>query len=226
VVTPPWAWHDHGNLGAGPVVWMDGLDTPFAQIFGAHFRENYPQVSHPVTSVPGNNAQRLGANMLPLGALADVISATGGNGATGVPNAQYPDQLLLYPFERSRAALHALAHGGGAPHPVHGHKLRYNNPATGGHPFKTIAAFMQLLPAEFKGQPYRATDGTVFNVAQGQCRVKTGGQVHELQTHDVLVIPPWETYAFEADTACVLFSFSDRAAQELLGYWREECLSV
>ena len=32
VVTPNWTWHDHGNLGSGPVVWMDGLDTPIAAI--------------------------------------------------------------------------------------------------------------------------------------------------------------------------------------------------
>jgi gentisate 1,2-dioxygenase len=34
VVTPAWAWHDHGNLGGEPVVWLDGLDTPFARFFG------------------------------------------------------------------------------------------------------------------------------------------------------------------------------------------------
>ena len=49
VVTPNWDWHDHGNLGSGPVVWLDGLDTPFAQFFGAMFRENHPQESQPLT---------------------------------------------------------------------------------------------------------------------------------------------------------------------------------
>jgi gentisate 1,2-dioxygenase len=231
VVTPPWAWHDHGNLGTGPVVWMDGLDTPFAQLFGAHFRENYPEVTHPVTRASGNTGNRFGANMLPLQGMS--LEQESGranpqaNGqAIGQAPAQVEEQLLIYPFERSRAALHALARSGAAAHPAQGHKLRYNNPVTGGHPFKTMAAFMQLLPASFSGTPYRATDGTVFNVAEGQCRVKTGGQVHELQTHDVLVIPPWETYCFEADTDCVLFSFSDRAAQELLGYWREDSPGV
>src|SRR6201747_1779790 len=31
VVTPAWSWHDHGNHGTAPVVWLDGLDTPFAR---------------------------------------------------------------------------------------------------------------------------------------------------------------------------------------------------
>ena len=28
ILTPPWRWHDHGNLGNEPVVWLDGLDLP------------------------------------------------------------------------------------------------------------------------------------------------------------------------------------------------------
>src|SRR2546427_72245 len=38
-----WRWHDHGNEGSAPVVWLDGLDTAFANLFGAHFREDYPE---------------------------------------------------------------------------------------------------------------------------------------------------------------------------------------
>src|SRR5262249_8407291 len=38
VVTPNWSWHAHGNEGRGPVIWLDGLDTPFARFFGATFR--------------------------------------------------------------------------------------------------------------------------------------------------------------------------------------------
>ena len=45
VTTPGWTWHDHGNLGSEPVVWLDGLDTAFANLFGAHFREDYPHES-------------------------------------------------------------------------------------------------------------------------------------------------------------------------------------
>ena len=26
IITPSWTWHDHGNPGNEPVVWMDGLD--------------------------------------------------------------------------------------------------------------------------------------------------------------------------------------------------------
>src|SRR5256885_5550170 len=49
VVTPGWTWHDHGNDGSAPVVWLDGLDTAFANLLGAHFREDYPEESQPAS---------------------------------------------------------------------------------------------------------------------------------------------------------------------------------
>jgi gentisate 1,2-dioxygenase len=39
IITPSWTWHDHGNLGDGPMVWLDGLDIPMVRMFEASFRE-------------------------------------------------------------------------------------------------------------------------------------------------------------------------------------------
>ena len=46
--------------------------------------------------------------------------------------------VLIYPYERTRAALDSMAKAG-KPHPAHGFRLRYANPATGKHPFPTMA---------------------------------------------------------------------------------------
>ena len=210
VVTPGWAWHDHGNLGDAPVVWMDGLDTPFASLFGAHFRENHPADSQPMTRPHGSTLHLHGANMLPL-------AYAPGQG----PDAASP--LLVYPFDRVSAVLRGLARD--CPQsidPAQGYKLRYANPATGGYPFATMAAFMQLLPRGYHGGSYRSTENAVFNVAQGSCRVRLASGVQQLHAHDVLVVPGWESYSLQADEDCLLFSFSDRAAQQALGFWREE----
>ena len=45
---------------------------------------------------------------------------------------------------------------------------------------------------------------------------------HELAPHDVFVAPQWVSYSFAADSDLELFSYSDRAGQEALGYWREQ----
>lgn len=185
VVTPNWAWHDHGNLGDGPVVWLDGLDTPFTQFFGAMFRENHPQESQPIAHDAGD--------------------------------APTP---LRFPYTRTRAALAELARRA-APHPAHGHTLRYTNPVTGGNVFPTMAAFMQWLPRSFDGRSRRATDGAIYCVVEGSGTVYFDDAPHAFEAHDCFVIPPWQAHRFAARSDCVLFSFSDRAAQESLGFWRE-----
>jgi gentisate 1,2-dioxygenase len=37
----------------------------------------------------------------------------------------------------------------------------------------------------------------------------------------VFVLPTWKSYAHRVDQEAVLFSISDRPAQEALGLWRE-----
>ncbi len=205
VVTPGWSWHDHGHTGTGPVIWLDALDSPFGQFFGATFRENYPGDTHPVTRSGHDSAARYGAGLAPLEYKPD---------GTASP-------LLMYPYERTRAALARVA-ANGPVDPIHGVKLRYANPATGGYPFPTMAVFLQWLPAGFGGRTYRGTDGCVFCVVEGCGRVFIDDRDFAFTPRDVFVVPPWCRYRFEAEGDCVLFSYSDRAAQEALGFWREE----
>ena len=213
IVTPAWSWHDHGNLGNGAVVWMDGLDTPFSSLFGAHFRENYPEDIFPISKQHGNSYAQYGSNLAPLS-----FTHT---------NEQNPCSLLHYSFDKTRDALLSLAKDDGVKIDLaHGFKLRYVNPLDGSYPFKTMAAFMQLLPKGFKGLNYRTTENTVFNVAYGNCRIQLKDRVVEISSNDVLVIPSWETFSFESENETMIFSFSDRAAQQSLGFWREEILPI
>jgi gentisate 1,2-dioxygenase len=205
IITANWTWHDHGNLGTGPVVWMDGLDTPFTKFFGATFREDHPHDTHEIVRPEGDAQARYGAAMLPL----------------DEPPRSLASPLFRYPYERTRAALKELSRAGVA-HPSHGYKLRYANPATGGHPFPTMTVFMQLLPTGFDGRAHRATDGTVFSVVEGSGTVHIGNQSFDFAPKDIFVVPPWEAYRLSASNECVIFSYSDRAAQEVLGFYRED----
>ncbi len=205
VVTPNWAWHDHGNLGGGPVVWLDGLDTPFARLFGAAFREEHADEKQAVDRPDGEASTIYGMNLMPADFKSDGLSSP----------------VLIYPYERTRAALDQLARTGKL-HPAHGYRLRYANPANGKHPFPTMAVFMQSLPAGFSGKTYRSTDGTVFAVHEGSGRAQVGDKGFAMSKHDVFVVPPWVPFSFQADSEVVLFSYSDRAGQEALGYWREQ----
>jgi gentisate 1,2-dioxygenase len=42
ILTPSWTFHDHGNPGSTPVVWLDGLDIPIVNFFDSSFAEHLP----------------------------------------------------------------------------------------------------------------------------------------------------------------------------------------
>jgi gentisate 1,2-dioxygenase len=42
ILTPSWTFHDHGNPGTTPVVWLDGLDIPIVNFFDSSFAEHLP----------------------------------------------------------------------------------------------------------------------------------------------------------------------------------------
>jgi gentisate 1,2-dioxygenase len=181
VVTRGWTWHDHGNDGSQPVIWMDGLDSPLARVFGAHSRQQHSQQTP----------------MLPC---------EGG-------------EPFVYPYTGMRDALEALVRCAG-PHVSHGYRRRYRTPG-GKDPIPTLAVFLQWLPAGFLGEAYRSMACSVFSVVEGEGTAMIGGTLFEFAPHDVFVVPSWTPCRLSAGEDCVLFSYSDRAAQEALGFWRE-----
>jgi gentisate 1,2-dioxygenase len=86
----------------------------------------------------------------------------------------------------------------------------------------TIGAFIQLLPKGFHTRPYRATDGTVFVAVEGRGESRIGAAVLRWEPHDIFVAPSWLPVSHRAEDDAVLFSYSDRPAQQKLGLWREQ----
>src|SRR5688572_728260 len=205
VLTPSWTYHDHGNPADEPVTWLDGLDVPIVNMFDTSFAEHYPGEVHPNTVREGDALARYGANMLPV----------------DYTPARLSSPIFNYPYARSREALEELFRNGPV-HECHGVKMRYVNPASGGYPMPTIGAFLQLLPAGFRGSRYRCTDGTVYSVVEGKGRTRVGDTVLTWGPRDIFVVPSWAPVSHEPDSEAVLFSFSDRPAQQALGLWREE----
>jgi gentisate 1,2-dioxygenase len=204
VITPSWTWHDHGNDTDQPMVWLDGLDIQIVNLLNASFAEGYPDDTQPIARPEGDSFARYGNNLLPVDWKPEVKTSP----------------VFNYPYARTREALEALTKNG-PPDPYHGHKLRYVNPASGEAAMPTIATFVQLLPAGFASQPYRATDGTVFVCVEGAGETRIGDTVLPWEQHDIFVVPSWAPHTHHAKAEAVLFSFSDRVVQEKLGLWRE-----
>ena len=205
IITPSGAWHDHGNPGSKPVIWMDGLDIPLVRMLDASFAERYPEATQPVSRPEGDAAKRYGMNLLPVGYEAPSLTSP----------------LFVYPYAQAREALDTLYRNGPL-HPAHGAKMQYVNPATGGFTMPTIAAFIQYLPARFKGEASRATDGTIYCVVEGEGRSTVGDTAFEWRPRDIFVAPSWMPVRHDATSDAVLFSYSDRPVQKALGLWREE----
>ena len=207
VVTPAWTWHDHGHEGEGPMVWLDGLDMHIVNLCEASFFETYKSEDPIPPSKPENDSRhRYGANMVPVEHF----------------HRRPTSPIFNYPYDRTREALVAMS-GAEDPSPWFGYKMRYINPITGGDAIPTISTFMQLIPRGMTTQPYRATDSTVFVVVEGSGTTRIGDQAFDWEPHDVIVVPSWVPYAHTASSGdAVLFSYSDRGVQEVLGFWRDQ----
>lgn len=205
VITPSMTWHDHGNLGDEPMIWLDGLDMHIVNLLGASFREGYPGKVHPTHRPEGAAMAEAGTNLLPV-------------------DQEYGTQtspIFNYPYSRTREALDKLSHFREI-NAWHGHKMRYVNPVNGGWAMPTIATWMQLLPKGFETRPYRSTDSTIFVVVEGSGSSTVGGQVFDWSAHDIFVVPSWVQCTHRADSDAVMFSYSDRAVQEKFDLLREE----
>jgi gentisate 1,2-dioxygenase len=206
IITPPMAWHDHGNPSDAPIFWLDGLDIPVVQFLDASFAEHLDVDEQPITRPLGDSDARYGANLLP-------VDHKPGGGSSPVFN---------YPYARTRDALERMRRMD-AWDPCHGLKMRYTNPITGNHAMATMGTFVQLLPKGFATAAYRSTDATVFVPIEGRGRSHISDDfVVEWGQRDIFVVPSWKTVRHEVDEDSVLFSFSDRPIQEALHLFRED----
>ncbi len=129
IITPPTAWHDHGDPSNEPVFWLGGLDIPVVQFLDASFAEHGDEDEQPVTRALRDSDARFGANLLP-------VDHPGGSSSSPVFN---------YPYARTRYALQPMRRHD-AWDDCHGLQRRYSNLLTGGHAMATMGTFVQVLP--------------------------------------------------------------------------------
>src|SRR5512133_2646964 len=101
IITPSWTYHDHGNDGRDPVVWLDGLDIPLVRFPDAGFAEKSTVRSQADARPEGDSLFRYGYNMLPL---------------DHAPSPAEPSRVFVYPFARTKEALAGIARTGADPH--------------------------------------------------------------------------------------------------------------
>src|SRR5690606_7688834 len=163
------------------------------------------QESQSNTKEDGDSYARYGSGVLPDSA----------------PRGMIRSPIINYPYAKVRPVIERMAKSDDIDlH--HGARVRYTNPINGGWATPTMGAQIALLPKGFMGKDYRSTDGTIFVCVDGEGSTRVDGQTFNWGPGDVFVAPSWKTYAHTAKGESVLFSISDRPAQESLGIWREQ----
>ncbi len=204
VLTPNWTAHDHGNELKVPMIWLDVLDVPTVNFFETAFAEHLDSAVQNTARVDNDSLWRFGSGVLP----------------DGTDTSSIRSPVINYAYERVRPILDRMQKTGD-PDKHHGFRLRYANPFNGGWSSPTMGACLSLLPKGFKGETYRSTDATIFACLEGKGTTKVGDETLAWGARDVFVVPSWKQYAHKVDAESVLFSISDRPAQESLGLWRE-----
>jgi gentisate 1,2-dioxygenase len=205
IITPNMAWHDHGQEDAEPVIWVDGLDVHMVNFFETAFMEHMNDKSQSITKPDGYAQASFGSGLAPF-------EETPGNARSPVFN---------YGYAQSRPALMTRAAAGG-PDPHLAHSMRYVNPRDGSWAMPTIATWLTHAPRGFETKPVRSTDGRTIVMLEGELVLDVGGRTLTAGENDVVAIPSWLWTSWRATRSAIFFSFSDRAAQEKLGVWREE----
>lgn len=204
VLTPNWTAHDHGNESNRPMIWLDVLDVPTVNFFETAFAEHLDSAVQNTRRVDNDSLWRFGSGVLPDGSDTRMIRSP----------------IINYAYERVRPILARMAKTDEI-NKYHGYRLRYANPFNGGWSSPTMGAHLSLLPKGFKSESYRSTDGTIYVCLEGKGMTRVGEETFEWGPRDVFVVPTWKSHVHHAAEESVLFSISDRPAQEALGIWRE-----
>ena len=204
LITPNWAYHDHGNDGDTPVIWVDGLDIPLVNFLDTGFSEHPEEKQQRPGHAGSVWRPRTELNLEPL--------RPGSSSGTS--------PRFSFPYRQTREALLDFA-AAEDPDPHTGAALRYAG-AGGGWAMQTMSAWLTHFVKGFETKPMRSTDGQIFVVLEGEVEAKFGEETLKAGPNDVLAAPAWVWRQFRAARDSVVFAFSDRSTQEKLGLWREE----
>ena len=206
VLTPSWTWHDHNNEGDGPMIWLDGLDTPLVNNLEATFYEQFPEDQQPIVGTGESERKYASGALRP---------------AWEDPNIPY-SPLWHYKWERTHAALQSLAEVDCSP--FDDVAMEFSDPATGGPVLRTMACWIQMIRPGVNTKAHRHTSSAVYQVFRGQGHSVINGQRFDWGEGDFLVVPSWSwhEHANDTDDEAILFSIQDIPVMKSLSLYREE----
>jgi gentisate 1,2-dioxygenase len=218
ILTPNGTWHDHGNDGCEPVVWIDVLDFPLMEFLDCVWLDE----AYPGDTQGNSRAQRV---TFP-GSYSHMLYGRGGLVPGFLPHrrgfGRETSPMFHYRGSDVREALAGLRHEEGDPYEAIA--LRFINPSTGGSVFPTLDyRALMLRPGEatrFK----RETASTLCIAIEGEGATEIAGMSLDWQTNDIFVVPSfaWRRHINQSQTDAVLYAVSDAPLMEKIGQYRAQ----
>lgn len=226
IITPQGAWHDHGNDGDEPILWIDLLDLPLVEALNSSsFEWGYHEPSDEASNsgepvprefqtvrMPADHSNKLFAS----GGLRPMFAETSRGSGVGTP-------MFVYRWAETLDTLDRLRGYDGSPYD--GVMLQYVNPVTGESVVPTLAFHAQLLRPGERTQSHRHTASTVYFVIEGQGTTQVDDTTLEWNRNDVFVVPSWAWHHHENSSAAVdaiLYAVNDAPTLGKLALYREE----
>jgi gentisate 1,2-dioxygenase len=203
ILTPHGTWHDHGNDGATPVVWIDVLDFPLMEFLDCvwlddefHGEREGNSRAQAAKQTDGYSRKLYGAG----GLLPGFVSHQRGIGAGATP-------MIHYRGADVRAALTGLS-----------------GEANGASVFPTLAYTAQLLRPGEETRAKRETASTMYTVIEGSGETEIAGKRFEWEKNDIFVVPNflWRRHFNTGKGDALLYAISDAPLMEKVGQYRAQ----
>jgi gentisate 1,2-dioxygenase len=223
ILTPQGTWHDHGNDGTEPALWVDVLDLPLVDHLGAiYFDFAYSEIDERT----GERVPRRTQTVHAPHQHSDNLYGTSGLLPAYDPGARgqgHGTPKFVYRWDDTLRALERLRDYEGSP--FDGVILRYANPVTGGATTDTMDFTVQQLRPGQRTAAHRHTSSTVYCCLEGAGKTEVGDTVLEWGRNDTFVVPTWEWHRHinsDPDDVAILYAVTDAPIAKSLGLYREE----
>jgi gentisate 1,2-dioxygenase len=217
VVTPGWEWHDYGNEGTEPGVWIDALDLPLIQYLDScgYLKSIEEEIGYELSEEKRLKVRRAGIS-------EQRYSAVGLRPMTRTQGSSRRAGLIHYRWAPTYAALRRLAEH--ESDPFDDVMMEYVNPENGGSLYPTFACCIQLIRPGIRTLAHRQSSCAVYYVFEGRGQSVVDGRLYEWSEGDFFVVPAnfWHEHANSGKAPAILFSLQDFPLMKNLGIWREE----
>jgi gentisate 1,2-dioxygenase len=218
ILTPNGTWHDHGNDGSEPVVWIDVLDFPLMEFLDCVWLDE----AYPGDTQGNSRAQRV---TFP-GSYSHMLYGRGGLVPSFLPHrrgfGRETSPMFHYRGADVREALAGLRREQGDPYEAIA--LRFVNPATGASVFPTLDYRAQMLRPGEATRFKRETASTLYIAIEGRGITEIAGRSLDWQTNDIFVVPSfaWRRHINQSQNDAVLYAVSDAPLMEKIGQYRAQ----